>query len=100
MKMAIELTEVTPTIKRIPIFKLPRKEFSDNGMTVIMRSVGATRAMGASVITGLSASSGRVSSFMISFITSAKGCKSPNGPFLLGPLLTWNLPRVRLSNHV
>ena len=87
-------------MKSIPIFKLPRNEFSERGITVIIRRVGASSAIGARVITGLSALSGSVSSFIISFNTSAMGCNNPNGPCLLGPLLTWNLPRTLLSNHV
>ena len=71
--MAMELTDVTPTMKSIPMFRLPKKEFSPIGITVIINKVGATKAIGANVKTGLSASDGMVSSFIISFSTSAKG---------------------------
>ena len=86
--MAMELTDVTPTMKSIPIFKLPKKELSPIGITVMINKVGATNAMGANVKTGLSASVGMVSSFIMSFTTSANGWKMPKGPFLLGPRLT------------
>ena len=77
MNMAIELTEVTPRIKRIPMFRLLKKAWSltkvPNGITIMIINVGANSAIGAKVKTGLSASSGIVSSFIISLSTSAKG---------------------------
>ena len=104
MNIAIELTEVTPTIKRIPILRLLKKASLlrkvPNGITIMIINVGANSAIGAKVKTGLSASSGIVSSFIINLRTSANGWSIPKGPFLFGPRLTWNLAIILRSNQV
>ena len=43
----MELTEVIPTIKSIPIFNVARKLESSIGITVMISNVGARRAIGA-----------------------------------------------------
>ena len=100
MNMAMVLTDVTPSTNRTPMFRRPRKLISPNGTTATTKSVGANRTIGARAITQRSASSGVVSSLVISFTRSAIGWSSPNGPQRLGPSRFWNRPSVRRSNHV
>ena len=100
MNMAMVLTEVTPSTNRMPMFSRPRNVFSPNGTTATTISVGTSRTTGARSITQRSASSGVVSSFVMSLTRSAMGWSTPYGPHRLGPSLFWNLPRTRRSNHV
>ena len=63
----------------------PRKLSGPNGITATTMSVGTSRTIGARVMTQWSASSGVVSSLVISFIMSAIGWSRPKGPQRLGP---------------
>ena len=97
---ATVFSEVTPTRNSTPMFSLPKKVFSPNGITAIVSTVGANSAIGASANTMRSADAGVVSSFTMSFTTSASGWNRPNGPQRFGPKRAWNLPMVRRSNQV
>ena len=55
----------------IPMFNSPKKDVSPNGITDIIKSVGANKTIGAMANTGPSASFGIVFSFIIDFMTSA-----------------------------
>src|SRR5690606_7850306 len=60
-----------------------------NGMTAGTDIAMMTMSSGASEwIVGFAAR-GRMSSFMMSFSTSAKGCRNPAGPTRLGPGRSW-----------
>ena len=100
MKMAKVLVEVTPMMNTAPMLSRPSSVSSPNGMTATTSNVGTNRTIGARLKTALSAVSGTVSSFVISFTMSAIGCSSPKGPQRLGPSLDWNRPITRRSNQM
>src|SRR3990172_13441739 len=74
--------------------------FSPNGMATKTRNAGIIAISGASLKRNLSALSGTMSSFKISFRVSARGCSMPCGPTLMGPSLTWICPATFLSSQV
>ena len=82
---ATVFTDVTPMRNSTPMFSLPTKVFSPNGMMAMVSTVGANRMTGEIANTILSAVEGVVSSLTMSFITSANGCSKPNGPQRFGP---------------
>ena len=83
-------------MNRMPMFSLPTKESSPKGITATTTRVGTNRTIGARLNTGRSASSGTVSSLVISFTESAMGCNRPKGPHRLGRASTGN-GRSRVS---
>ncbi len=57
-----------------------------NGMTENARNAGTADRIGARKYTGLSASSGMISSLKASFTPSASDCRMPHGPTRFGPM--------------
>ena len=70
------------------------------GITAQVSSAGMNEITGARMNSGVFASPGYVSSFMMFFTPSATDCSSPCGPTRFGPRRSWMNAQTRRSSQM